>query len=82
MTWKQDASWQPIETAPRDGTRIELLIPYTREKFSEAECTDYGYWDAEVESSYVRAEQQKGCFRFLGDDGPFDIQPTHWRPQT
>ena len=69
MSWKEDASWRPIETAPRDGSRIVLLIPYAREKFSEAECTDEGCWDADDK-----------CFRFDGDDGPDDIQPTHWRP--
>ena len=42
MSWEEDASWRPIGTAPRDGSRIELLIPYARDKFSEAECTDEG----------------------------------------
>lgn len=59
--------WQPIKTAPKDR-RIQLLIPYDRSKFSEAECTDQGCWDPHA-----------GCFRFDGDDGPGDIQPTHWR---
>ena len=59
--------WQPIDTAPKDGTRIALLIPYDREKFSEADCTTIGYWNGE-------------CFRYHGDDGVDDIQPTHWRP--
>jgi hypothetical protein len=92
MTWKEDESWRPIETAPKDGSRIALLIPYRREKLSEAECTDEGYWDAEVERLHWGDRKTdpdwkklrpvaKGCFRFDGDDGPFDMQPTHWRPQ-
>ena len=24
--------------------------------------------------------QKYKCFRFNGDDGPHDIQPTHWQP--
>jgi hypothetical protein len=83
------AEWQPIETAPRDGTRIQLLIPYDRDKFTEAQCTDEGYWDADVEHDVNRRQPdgtwklvviERGCFRFDGDDGAFDIQPTHWRP--
>src|SRR6185312_16047375 len=69
--------WQPIETAPRDGSRIQLLIPYNPYKFSDADCTDEGYWDAEAVWPYE--PRKVGCFRFSGDDGPFDIQPTHWR---
>lgn len=63
------SDWHPIETAPRDGMRIKLLIPYSRAHFSEAECTDQGAW-----------VDEERCFRFDGDDGPDDIQPTHWAP--
>lgn len=85
-------SWQPIETAPKDGTWVKLLIPYCREKFTEDECTDEGYWDADVvnhawgdrkidpEWRKLRPSGRKGCWRFDGDDGAFDIQPTHWKP--
>jgi len=61
--------WQDISTAPKDGTWIQLLIPYDRSKFSEIDCTDEGQWD-----------KDDHCFRFIGDDGADDIQPTHWRP--
>lgn len=87
MPWKEDASWRPIETAPRDGTRIALLIPYMREKFTQAQCTDEGYWEplgaeADVDMGIPQwGLDNGGCFRFDGDDGDFDIQPTHWRPR-
>lgn len=61
--------WRDISSAPRDGTRIKLLIPYCRKTFTEAECTDHGKWSVKFQ-----------CFRFDGDDGPNDIQPTHWMP--
>lgn len=85
------SDWQPIATAPKDGTRVKLLIPYSREKFTEEECIDYGHWDAEVEHMWWGDRHtdpnwkelrpiRKGCWRFDGDDGAFDIQPTHWMP--
>lgn len=65
----RNSEWRPIGTAPRDGTRVKLLIPYNRNTFSEAECTDQGSWCGDYR-----------CFRFDGDDGPNDIQPTYWMP--
>ena len=69
---------------------MQLLIPYSRAKFSEAECTDEGYWDCSAEHlgwgerddpnwKELRVTRN-GCFRFNGYDGPFYIQPSHWRP--
>jgi hypothetical protein len=58
-------TWQPIETAPKDGRRVALWIPYTAN--TEDVCADEGYWD-----DYIQ------IWRFDGDDGPFDIQPTKW----
>ncbi len=61
--------WQPIESAPKDGGSVLLYIPYSPEKFPPEECADVGRWNDE-----------DGCFRFNGDDGPDDIQPTAWMP--
>ena len=84
--------WLPIETAPKDGRRVKLLIPYSvRDKFTDPRCADEGSWDAEVEhlgwgdrSSDPNWKKlrvtRKGCWRFDGDDGAFDMQPTHWQP--
>jgi len=69
MNWQPVENWRPISTAPRDGRQVKLLIPYDREIASEEECTDKGYW--------CRKDR---CWRFTGDDGPDDIQPTHWMP--
>lgn len=71
--------WRDISTAPKDGTRIRLWIPYTAG--TEDICADEGYWDAEAGVNHPRIPE-KGCFRFDGDDGPFDIQPTHWQPMS
>jgi len=65
---KPGKDWWPIEIAPRDGTEIKVLIPYNHDQFTEEQCIDIGYWEEESKS-----------FRFMGDDGPNDIQPTHWK---
>lgn len=80
--------WQPIETAPKDGSRVTLLIPYDRDLFTEAECTDEGYWEPLPPGTGASIGMgipewgvaDGGCWRFDGDDGSFDIQPTHWKP--
>jgi hypothetical protein len=61
--------WQPIGTAPKDGSRVRLFIPYLAEAW---ECEDTGVWKQD--------EGECGCWRFEGDDGPDDMQPTHWMP--
>lgn len=80
------SDWQDIKTAPRDGTRIQLLIPYEPSMYSELDCTDEGYWEPlSYDPVGLRftpdwAIKDGGCFRFDGDDGSCDIQPTHWKP--
>lgn len=79
--------WFTMDSAPKDGSRVELWIPYTAG--TEEACADAGHWDAEVQHRAHRRDEAgvfqlvvigKGCWRFDGDDGAFDIQPTAWRP--
>ena len=79
------ADWKPIETGPKDGRRVKLLIPYNPSLYSESECTDEGYWQPGAKASIGMGVPQwgvedGGCWRFDGDDGAYDIQPTHWKP--
>lgn len=80
------SEWRDIATAPKDGTRVRLLIPYSRELYTEAECTDCGHWEPLPEDANARLGTPEwgiaagGCWRFDGDDGAFDIRPTHWQP--
>lgn len=79
-TWEPGPDWQDISTAPRNGFKVQLLIPYNRRLFTEKQCTDVGYWEVRLHDSRVPSWAKGGCWRFKGDDGPYDIQPTHWKP--
>jgi hypothetical protein len=78
---RQHDDWQPIETAPRDGTHIFIF----RDGW---ECAPVAFWGDgeecagwcfEDDSVYVRGAAQEG---FLGwqEDIDDDAMPTHWRP--
>lgn len=69
--------WQPIETAPRDGTDVLLFLPKLQTgvwvgRFVDSEDFQYGksvrkrqYWSIGV------------SLTFLSGD---DAKPTHWMP--
>lgn len=61
--------WQPIETAPRDGTYLCLYAPTRKEPF---QC---GCWIWETDDN---DDPSDGTW-WLGD-GREDDQPTHWMP--
>lgn len=78
--------WQPMETAPRDGTLIQAKIP--GHGTDNLICWMLGFTDAE--------EHETGCWVFLLDqeppacwsdgacwasneDGEPSVQPTEWR---
>lgn len=75
--------WQPIETAPRDGTEI-----------IGAFCNDYGYMDKPTVYGPWTCAFRKGRWMASWDDTHViesesyagteykgtDIDPTHWQP--
>lgn len=65
-------SWQPIETAPKDGTVIDLWDGHYGVRVTNARW-DHHYWLNGVpqgEKSWGRDDR----------DGPFCAKPTHWMP--
>lgn len=64
-------AWQPIETAPKDGTSVLLLFKGCA---IEAlwECVDSGDWESGLQPSYYWSSK----FDWF-DDG---TEPTHWMP--
>lgn len=73
MTNKEQ--WQPIETAPKDGTRILLYYP-ARTLFSSA-TTVFGRWEAEVHAKKPRPYWSSDI-SFIGITAHRESPPTHW----
>ena len=70
--------WQPIETAPKDGTRIILYFPRT-------DIVIGGSWqevrDGDWESGYHYWFEWKVDDKlFFMEDDPDWWNPTHWMP--
>lgn len=61
--------WQPIETAPKDGTSILLYVDGCVIEGNYRGSEDYKYW------GYVSLNSH-GC----GCCGEDDPEPTHWMP--
>ncbi len=60
-------TWQPIETAPRDGTRILLFQPEEISRGRVLHRAVLGHWVACAHSGWV-------------SDGLQHAEPTHWMP--
>ena len=64
--------WQPIETAPKEPSTNEWGNggPYILLAIPfDPPATCQGWWC-----------HKTNCWRYKGDDGPEDIQPTKWMP--
>lgn len=75
----RESAWQPIETAPKDGTKVDLLYPYPRGR--AINC----FW----EERHLAWVWRKATWK-EGDLLPEDqwdwgyyanMEPTHWMPR-
>ena len=69
-------AWQPIDTAPRDGTRILCFVP----EWGEGYQIEVGRFDERIE--IVNGEERYRSARWWigGGIGIEPPQPTHWMP--
>lgn len=61
--------WQPIETAPKDGTRFAVITPRSAFRFSETWRVGSCYWERGLKEP-----------RFIYDNWQTADHPTHWMP--
>ena len=63
--------WMPIETAPKDGTKILLFEP---SETRNGECIFVGLWDERRNPEWY--DSQWKCAEY----DAFNHEPTHWMP--
>lgn len=71
------SEWQPIETAPKDGTIIDVWL-------GDADERDVSFYCIPTSRRAVGWSWKNGKFRPLGGlniEMPTFVVPTHWMPQ-
>lgn len=63
------SAWQPIETAPKDGTEILAFGRAEYERTLYAKGHHVCWWEGQQETGY-----------WSGRDGDCDYRITHWMP--
>jgi hypothetical protein len=80
-------AWQPIETAPRDGTPFQAKIPGNGSDniiawtagLIDSDENDCGGW-AFVEDQEPPDDWTDGICWAVNEDGKPSTKPTHWKP--
>lgn len=70
------SKWQPIETAPKDGTIFDVWL-------GDADASDVGYYCTAGTRRSTGWSWRSGKFRPCGGLGvivPTFVIPTHWMP--
>jgi hypothetical protein len=74
------ADWQPIETAPKDGTEIILYRPSDEHRSAKRWIS---WWYDKTETQYGRITYEVHEWwggTFLSDPERRPPEPTHWMP--
>jgi len=71
--------WRGMESAPKDGTKVDLLYPFPRGRMIDA------YWDAELGGHWVRKEPRWEAGNLLPEKGWYTVaypntEPLAWMP--
>ena len=69
-----ETGWQPISTAPKDGTKVVLLIEHDQAVVASWQAIeDFAMWVTAGEDDCPNSWEGFGCY---ADSD----QPTHWQP--
>ena len=74
--------WQPIETAPRDGTVIDLWAD--GERWPDCYWGKRRYWSVDGDETKTSAwlmEPPDWIWATMNERIPCDVAPTHWMPR-
>lgn len=67
-------AWHPIETAPKDGTRVLLFWPL----FGNNEHQEFGCWDTQPHNNKPKPFWSGDMERVYGIGWYRKYTPTHW----
>lgn len=85
---KDNRAWQPIETAPVDGSDIQATIPghgsdnviaWQCDAFLDSDGRPCGGWAFTTEQEPPECWTDGVCWD-VNEDGVASVQPTHWKP--
>lgn len=72
--------WQPIETAPKNGTEVFVYVPGESLYPTVASYKSGEYWKAEYgDEAYMEAGWY-WSFGYPSDFHEEPVEPTHWMP--
>lgn len=66
------SNWQPIKTAPRDGTIILVYLPWPHKSYRVRQASYGGQNSNKPNQWYIYFNRSDARY--------IDIEPTHWMP--
>jgi hypothetical protein len=66
--------WQPIETAPKDGARIDIWVEWTSKTGVRGKRIPNCYWHRKANAWKTDCYYKDGWCHWRGE------KPTHWMP--
>jgi hypothetical protein len=70
----EESGWRPIETAPRDGSCVDVWVPEAGQGYRVADAR----WQQPISRWTTHVEL--GIWGWYALDGKRLTGPTHWRP--
>ena len=72
--------WQPIETAPKDGTKVLVYVPSDSIYPTAAQYVSPEYFEREYGDRDYMEAGWRWAFGYPSDFHEEVVEPTHWMP--